>query len=81
MPCGARGQLLAFQQHNVFPAHLGQMIGDRGTRDATANYDGTGFGRDRGCTHGQKPFKLGMAPFCAAQNEISNDFFIFEALI
>ena len=50
MPCGARGQLLTFQKDNVLPAHLGQMIGHRAARDATADDDSAGFGRDR---HGE----------------------------
>ena len=43
MPGRAAGQLLAFQQHNVFPAKPGKMIGDRTTRHAPADDDDTGL--------------------------------------
>ncbi len=45
VPCGARGQLFAFQQHDIGPAQLGQMVRDRTADHATADDNGTGFGR------------------------------------
>ena len=45
MPCRARGQLLALEQHDVGPAELGQMIGDRAAGDAAADDDGARLGR------------------------------------
>ena len=45
MPCRARGQLLALQEHDVGPAELGQMIGDRAAGDAAADDDGARLGR------------------------------------
>ena len=39
-----RGQLLALQQHDVGPAELGQMIGDRAAGNAAADDDGAGLG-------------------------------------
>ena len=46
VPGGARGQLLALQQHDIGPTHLGEVIGDRAARDATADNDRAGFGGD-----------------------------------
>ena len=28
VPCGAGGELLAFEQHDVFPTKLGQVVGN-----------------------------------------------------
>ena len=44
MPGGAAGQLLALEQHDVGPAELGQVIGDRTAGDAAADDDGACFG-------------------------------------
>ena len=51
VPGGARGQALAFQQDNICPAELGQVIGHRGADDAAADDDGAGVSGDRchGC--------------------------------
>ena len=40
MPGRAAGQLFAFEQHDVAPAHFGQVISDGTTDDAAANDDG-----------------------------------------
>ena len=40
VPGRAAGQLPALQQDDVFPAYLGEMIGDRAARDAAADNDG-----------------------------------------
>ena len=45
MPGRAGGQLLALQQHDVGPAELGQVIGDRAAGDAAADDDGAGLWR------------------------------------
>ena len=42
MPRGAGGQALAFQQHDIGPAELGQVIGDRAADHAAADDDGFG---------------------------------------
>ncbi len=45
VPCGARGQLFTFQQYDIGPAELCQMVRDRTADHATADDDGPGFGR------------------------------------
>ena len=45
MPCGAAGQLFAFQQHNIFPAQFSKMIGDRAADGTAARADGRRRGR------------------------------------
>ena len=42
MPGGAAGQLLAFAQHDVLPADLGQVIGDRGADHPATDDDHAG---------------------------------------
>ena len=60
MPCGARGELFAFKQHDVFPAQLGQVIGD-GTADDTAT-DDDGAGVSGKMRHGADfPGRPGLA--------------------
>ena len=44
MPCGAAGQLPAFQQHDIGPARLGEVIGDRTAGDTAADDDRAGLG-------------------------------------
>ena len=39
VPGGARGQPVALEQHDVLPAHVGQVIGDRAADDAAADDD------------------------------------------
>ena len=51
MPSGAAGQLFAFQKHDVGPAKLGQMIGDRTAGDAAADDHCACVGRR--CCHDQ----------------------------
>ena len=51
MPGRARGQLLALEQHDVGPAELGQMIGDRAAGDAAADDDRACLGRNGLCGH------------------------------
>ena len=55
MPGGARGQLLALEEHHVGDAELGEMIGERGADDAAANDHDVGSGRQR-FRHG-RPFR------------------------
>ncbi len=43
VPGGAGGELLALQKHDVGPAELGQMIGDRAAGNPAADDDGAGF--------------------------------------
>jgi hypothetical protein len=38
VPGGAGGQLRSFDQHDLAPAGLGQMIGDAAARNATTDY-------------------------------------------
>ena len=47
VPGGAGGELLALQQHDVGPAELGQMIGDRAAGNAAADDDGAGLCGER----------------------------------
>ena len=44
VPGGAGGELLAFKQDHVFPAELGQMVGDGAADDAAADDDDAGLG-------------------------------------
>ena len=44
VPGGARGELLALQQHHVGPAELGQVVGDGAAGDAAADDDDAGGG-------------------------------------
>jgi hypothetical protein len=46
MPGRAAGQLLAFEQHDVGPAELGQVIGHRAAGDAAADDDHAGILRN-----------------------------------
>ena len=48
VPGSARGQLLPFQKHDVGPAELSQVVGDRAAGHAAADDDGSGFGRQCG---------------------------------
>ena len=43
MPCGARGQLFAFQQDNILPAQFGQVIGHGTAHHAATDNDHTGL--------------------------------------
>ena len=45
MPGGAAGELLALQEDHIGPAQLGEVVGERASRDATADDDGAGMGR------------------------------------
>ena len=47
VPGRAAGQLLAFQQHDVCPAGLGQMIRDRAAGHAASDNDNAGMGGQR----------------------------------
>ena len=47
VPGGARCQLLAFEQHHVLPAELGEMVGDRAASHAAADDDGAGLRGNR----------------------------------
>jgi hypothetical protein len=42
MPRGARRQPVAFEQHDVAPAHVGEVVGDRAADDPAADHDGAG---------------------------------------
>ncbi len=44
MPGCPAGQLLAFQQHDIFPSELGQVIGHRTADDTAADNHHTGLG-------------------------------------
>ncbi len=48
VPGAARCQLIAFQQHHIRPAQLGQVIEDRAADDAASDDDGLGMGA-HGC--------------------------------
>ena len=48
VPGRAGGELLALEQHDVGPAELGQMIGDRAAGNAAADDDRAGLGRKSG---------------------------------
>ncbi len=53
MPGGARGEAVALQQHDVAPAQVRQMVGDRGADDAAADHDGAcAIGQHR-CGHAE----------------------------
>ena len=56
MPSGARCQLFAFQQNNVFPPQFGEVISHRAADHTTTNDDNAGFFRKIG--HGRKPYEM-----------------------
>ena len=39
MPCRPAGQLLAFKQHDIVPANLGEVIGNRTTDNTATDND------------------------------------------
>ena len=72
VPGGAAGQPLALEQHDVAPAELGQVIGDRGADDAAADDDDARMGgQGRGhsaCLSGAKS-QVRLIPGGAAKND------------
>ena len=52
VPCGPAGEAVALQQHDIAPAEMRQVIGDRGADDAAADHHDAGAIRQHRCGHG-----------------------------